>query len=313
MRAVRTIDGEFGVVRADLSDDDADGVVVDVVAAGICGSDLHMRTLGIQVTFGHEFSGRLGDGTAVAVQPLVYCGACDRCEAGQSHICRESGGTMYGIARDGGMADQVRVDPSCLVSLPDGLSVADACLVEPLAVAQHACNGVDVEAGQRVLVIGGGMIGLASVAVALAAGADVDLSARHRNQVEAGERLGAGTAASGEYDVVMEAAGTASAVAMAIDSVRPGGVVSIPALHWEGLAIPNGLQLTMKEVRLQYAFTYGHHHGEREVDQAAALLAVTPELADAVVTHRFGLDDAPEAFRVAADRAAGAIKVVLEP
>jgi threonine dehydrogenase-like Zn-dependent dehydrogenase len=100
---------------------------------------------------------------------------------------------------------------------------------------------------------------------------------------------------------------------MAIDSVRPGGVVSIPALHWEGLAIPNGLQLTMKEVRLQYAFTYGHHHGEREVDQAAALLAVTPELAGAVVTHRFGLDDAPEAFRVAADRAAGAIKVVLEP
>ena len=171
MRAVRTIDGEFGVVRADLSDDDADGVVVDVVAAGICGSDLHMRTLGIQVTFGHEFSGRLGDGTAVAVQPLVHCGTCDRCEAGQSHICRESGGTMYGIARDGGMADQVRVDPSCLVSLPDGLSVADACLVEPLAVAQHACNGVDVEAGQRVLVIGAG--GLGAPALQYLAGAGI--------------------------------------------------------------------------------------------------------------------------------------------
>jgi len=51
----------------------------------------------------------------------------------------------------------------------------------------------------------------------------------------------------------------------------------------------------------------------REVDEAAALLGDCPELAEAVITHRFGLDDAPEAFRVAADRAAGAIKVVLEP
>jgi threonine dehydrogenase-like Zn-dependent dehydrogenase len=61
------------------------------------------------------------------------------------------------------------------------------------------------------------------------------------------------------------------------------------------------------------SYTYGHHHGEREFEEAAEVLAAHPELADAIVTHRFPLADAPEAFRTAADRAAGAIKVVIEP
>ena len=143
--------------------------------------------------------------------------------------------------------------------------------------------------------------------------ADVDLSARHPHQVAAGELLGAGTAASGEYDVVVDAAGTSSAVATAIDHARPGGLLSAPAVYWDPLTIPNAVTLVVKEVRVQPSYTYGHHHGVREVDEAAALLGIVPELAGAVVTHRFGLDDAPEAFRVAADRASGAIKVVLEP
>jgi threonine dehydrogenase-like Zn-dependent dehydrogenase len=131
--------------------------------------------------------------------------------------------------------------------------------------------------------------------------------------VAAGELLGAGTAASGEYDVVVDAAGTSSAVATAIDHARPGGLLSAPAVYWDPLTIPNAVTLVVKEVRVQPSYTYGHHHGVREVDEAAALLGIVPELAGAVVTHRFGLDDAPEAFRVAADRASGAIKVVLEP
>jgi threonine dehydrogenase-like Zn-dependent dehydrogenase len=58
---------------------------------------------------------------------------------------------------------------------------------------------------------------------------------------------------------------------------------------------------------------YGHDHGPSEFEAAATLLADRPEVVDALVHHRFGLDDAPEAFRVAGDRVAGAIKVVLEP
>ena len=61
------------------------------------------------------------------------------------------------------------------------------------------------------------------------------------------------------------------------------------------------------------SYTYGHHHGVREFDEAAEILAAHPELADAMITHRFPIDDAPEAFRIAGDRAAGAIKVVIQP
>ena len=145
----------------------------------------------------------------------------------------------------------------------------------------------------------------------------MDLSAKHPHQVEAGERLGAGTAATGEYDVVVEAAGTEGALATAIDRARPGGTVAIPGVYWDGVALPNVMSMFLKEVRLQPSSMYGcsgrHGPNVRETDEAAALLAAVPELVSAVVTHRFGLDDAEEAFRVAADRKAGAIKVVLEP
>jgi threonine dehydrogenase-like Zn-dependent dehydrogenase len=82
--------------------------------------------------------------------------------------------------------------------------------------------------------------------------------------------------------------------------------------HWVPVTIP-GIPALMKELGFRWAFTYGTDGGRRDLDDAAALLAADPGIADAIVTHRFPLDDAAEAFRVAADRASGAIKVVLEP
>ena len=69
----------------------------------------------------------------------------------------------------------------------------------------------------------------------------------------------------------------------------------------------------MKELTCRWSYTYGDHADGRYVDAAAALMAQNPEIPATFVTHRFPLDDAAEAFRVAADRASGAIKVVLEP
>ncbi len=326
MRGVRTVDGVFDVVE--VPEPDGDGVLVEVVSAGICGSDLHMAGFGLPTTFGHEVAGRTADGTAVTVRPTRTCGACDRCLIGEVQQCRDM--ALYGLAMDGGMADRVLVDPSCVVPLPDGLAVADACLVEPVAVSVHAVATAGIVAGHRVLVVGGGTVGLTAVAAARAVGADVDVSARHGHQQAAAERLGAGTEASGEYDVVVEAAGTESALVTAIDHARPGGTVSLPGVYWDGLALPNVMTMFRKEVSLVPSSMYGcargvHAHGASdsatgpsgdpagELQVAARLLADVPDLAAAVVTHRFGLNEAAEAFRVAADRSAGAIKVVLEP
>ncbi len=108
--------------------------------------------------------------------------------------------------------------------LPAGVALGDACLVEPLAVVLHGLRRAGLRGGERVAVIGGGAIGLCAVAAARAAGAEVALVARHDAQRAAGERLGAGARASGSYDLVIDAAGTESALAQrgrAVPAGRP--------------------------------------------------------------------------------------------
>jgi threonine dehydrogenase-like Zn-dependent dehydrogenase len=141
--------------------------------------------------------------------------------------------------------------------------------------------------------------------------AEVGIVARHDAQVAAGERLGARPAA-GEYDVVFEAAGTESALATAAELCRPNGTIVFLSTQWEPVASP-GLPALMKELGFQWSYCYNAHDHGHDLDDAAALLAANPDIAPTLVTHRFPLADAPEAFRVAADRASGAIKVVLEP
>jgi len=310
VRAVRNTEAGIRVIEAEPVP--GDGVRVSVAGSGICGSDLHLIGFGPStVTLGHEFCGRLDDGTPVVVVPVVTCGRCDRCVAGEEQQCASALGALYGISLDGGLADEVWVQPGCVKPLPAELPLEDACLTEPLAVAVHGLNRGGVMPGMRVAVVGGGAIGLCAVGSARARGADADLVARHDRRIEAGERLGAGTSIGTGYDVVLEAAGTQGSLDRAVDLVRPGGVVCILANYWESVMI--GMGPMIKEVTLVPSFTYGHHHGVSEFEDAIGVLGAVPDLPDVLITHRFPLDNAAEAFRVAGDRTTGAIKVVLHP
>jgi threonine dehydrogenase-like Zn-dependent dehydrogenase len=314
MRAVRA-SGDGGVavvgVEATVPTHATDPVRVRVRSCGICGSDLHLAAWNLPVTLGHEFAGVLDDGTAVAVQPNVWCGECDRCLVGETNLCRTGLTRLHGVSVDGGLADEVIVDRSCLVRLPPGIGPEIGALVEPLAVAGHALQRVTLELGARILVIGGGSIGLAIAAVARARDVDVDLSARYAHQHEAAERLGARRTLADEYDVVVDAAGSQGSLDDAVTRVRPGGTIVVVSTYWDPVSF--GSSLLGKEAHLVPATMYGHVHGTREFDVAAEVLGAQPELADVLVSHRFGLDDAVEAFRVSGDRSSGAIKVVLEP
>lgn len=312
MRAVRNT--EHGIDVVDVPDPEAgdDEVVVQVRSTSICGSDLHLVDLGpLPHTLGHEFAGFTDDGTAVAVDPSRPCGTCDQCARGATHLCRTGSHRTLGIGDDGGMADAIAVPPSALIPLPDGLSPESACLVEPIGVATHATRLAGLTGGERVAVVGAGSIGLAGVVAARESASEVGLVARHDHQRAAGERLGAG-AIDGEYDVVLECAGTESALATAVDLCAPGGQVVFLSTHWGPVTIPS-LPAMMKELGFQWSYTYGGHDHGSDLGDAAALLASDPDIADTLITHRFPLDDAAEAFRVAGDRAAGAIKVTLEP
>ena len=296
----------------EVADAPSHGVRVSVVSSGICGSDLHLLPFGPSpVTIGHEFCGRLDDGTPVAVLPRITCGNCEVCSAGNEQQCPHALGSMYGITLDGGLADEVWVDPGCAKVIPPTIPLEHACLVEPIAVALHGIHRAGVKPGSRVLVVGAGPIGLCTIAAARALGAAVDVVAHRANRMQAAERLGAGTAVGSDYDVVLDAAGTQGAIDQAIQRVRPGGTVGIISSFWEPVTL--GMDFQVKEATLVPSFTYGHHHGACEFEEAARVLDANPDLPEAIITHHLPLDDAAEAFRLAGDHGTDAIKVVLHP
>jgi threonine dehydrogenase-like Zn-dependent dehydrogenase len=309
VRAVRSTEGVASVV--DVPPTEGDGIRVRVASVGICGSDLHLVAWNLPVTLGHEMAGFLPDGTAVAVEPMAPCGSCPECQAGAYNLCHLGPSMLIGTGRDGGMADECLVPPSAIVPLAAGVPVADACLVEPLAVAVHGIRRGQVAPGDRVAVVGGGSIGQLSVAAAQAGGASVDLEARHDHQRAVADELGAGAVTEG-YDVVVESAGTESALVRSVELCRPGGRVVLLGTYWDAAMLP-GLQIGMAEVSLIPASMYARAGTARDVDVAAQLLADRPELARLIITHRFPLDGVTEAFAAARDRSSGAIKVVLEP
>jgi len=310
MRAVRSTPP--GVTVVDVDEPEGPGELIRVRSAGICASDLMYIRMGSTYLLGHELAGETEDGTPVAIEALFGCGGeCEYCRAGRYNLCA-SGPTALGVTSDGGMSEWFRAPARALVPLPTGLNPDDACLVEPAAVAWHACRLAGVGPDQRVAVVGGGAIGLVAVAAATAQGAaEVALEARYPHQIEVGERLGA-IAPSGEFDVVIEAAGSESALHRSAELARRGGTVGIIGVYDSDVAWPFH-QLFIKEIRTVPSLGYCRHEHGRDFEDAAALLAANPDLVDALVTHRFPIDDAAEAFRVASDKSTGALRVVVQP
>jgi len=159
--------------------------------------------------------------------------------------------------------------------------------------------------------VGRGAIGLLAVAAARHLGIHVDLDARYPHQRAAGERLGAGSPV-GDYDVVIDAAGTESGLARCGELARPGGRVILLGVYF-GLTPVPGVVTLVKELSWIGAITYGRRDGEREVDRVAAMLAASPDIAETLITHRFSLEEAVDAFRAAANRQSGVIKVAIHP
>jgi threonine dehydrogenase-like Zn-dependent dehydrogenase len=309
MRAV--INTKDGIRVVDAADPGGDGVRLSVVSAGICGTDVSFAAAGVSgFIFGHEFAGVDGNGTGHFVEPAIYGGKCRECRGGNTQRCTEPGHGYLGIFRDGGMAQRV-VAEYTLLSLPARLDVRDACLIEPGSVAWHGVRQAQVRPGQRFLVIGGGSIGLLAAAAARHQGFHVDVEARHDHQLAAAERLGAGRS-GGDYDVVLDAAGTESSLARSAEAARPGGRIVSLGVFQTTMPAPGVVSLT-KELTYVNSIAYGRHDGVRETGEVAAMLAANPDIAQAIITHRYPLGEAREAFRVAAARDAGAIKVVIEP
>ena len=164
-------------------------VVVDVGFTGICGTDLHVlhgamdQRVTLPAVLGHEMAGTIAAvgenvadwsiGDRVTVMPLRWCGECPACRAGHTHICHRL--DFLGIDSPGSMQTQWLVPSDVLVSLPSSLTLAHAALTEPTAVAVHDVNRAGLNGGERVVIVGGGPIGLLVACVARSRGAEVML------------------------------------------------------------------------------------------------------------------------------------------
>jgi threonine dehydrogenase-like Zn-dependent dehydrogenase len=313
MKAVRGREGGVAVVEVDEPPGVRDGELLDMRATSVCASDLSYIRFGSTNILGHELAGVRSDGTPVVVEAIYGCLDCAQCRSGAYNLCATHGQRALGMFADGGMVEQFRAPTERLVPLPPGLDLRDASIVEPASVSWHALRLADTGPDKRVAVVGAGALGLLAVAGALRMGAeDVTLEARHPHQQEAGERLGARIGASGTYDVVIEAAGNEESLARCGQLAGPSATIAVLGVHYGPVQI-NWMDLFHHEARLIPSLGYCAHDGVREMEEAAAMLAEQPEIARTVITHRYALDDAAEAFAVASDKQRGAIRVVIEP
>jgi 2-desacetyl-2-hydroxyethyl bacteriochlorophyllide A dehydrogenase len=316
---------------ADVPSPRAGEVLVRVAACGICGTDLHFYHGDLpampNASPGHEFAGEvaaIGEGVSrfsvgerVVCEPIRCCRSCAYCLTGRHHLCPRR--VLLGTVVPGGLAEYVAVPEYTLYPLPDTLDFELGALAEPLAVAVHGLHIVDLKMGERVLVMGSGTIGLLSVLAARYAGAgEIFATYRHEHQGKAALAAGAdrivraedaGSLADKGIDVVVETVGgTAPTLTQALGVVRRGGRVSVLGLFTQSAPI-NAMLLMLNEALMVGGITYCRPGQRSDFEVALDILESAKERARRVITHRFPLEKAAEAFATAADKSSGSLKV----
>jgi len=310
-------------------------VQIAVAYVGICGTDLHIkhghmdRRVVIPGPIGHEMSGTIamvGDGVTafevgqpVTVMPLEWCGDCPACLAGHQHVCQHL--VFVGIDSAGAMQELWTVDQSIVVPLPPTLGLDRGALVEPVAVAVHDVRRARVTTSERVLVVGGGPIGLLIAMVARCRGADVLISEPNRSRRAVAERLGLKTAdpvagdvlelveswtAGAGVDVAFEVSGAELGLLTATHALRVRGRLLIVAIHSQPVPV-DLFRVFWRELDLIGARVYEHD----DFEEAVSLLANERIPAGELISAVEPLKRTAEAF-AALEAGAETVKVLIE-
>lgn len=319
-------------------------ILVRVEKTAICGTDLHPYEGRLQieadVILGHEFLGtvedvggavtQISEGDRVVASCVVSCGACYQCRRHQPGNC--AGSRIFGLGLalgdlDGGQAEYVvvpaadlsaRVIPAdCDATDEDILFAGDIMTTGYEAVARS------MRPGDTVVVVGAGPVGLCAAMAATALGAArVIVVDRVQARLKEAESLGAIPVNADESDppdavsdltnwrgadVVVDAVGHESALLSAISLVRAGGILSIPGVYTEdAVTLPFG-ELYLKGVKVET----GVSHITEYMDEVIALTVAGKLTPGTIISHRMGLSEAAEAYRLFESREA--TKIVLDP
>jgi L-iditol 2-dehydrogenase len=329
---VTTAPGELEIRPEADPSPEAGEVVVETLATGICGSDLHLFMgdhpyAHFPLAQGHEAVGRvvaLGpgvdaalEGALVAIEPTLECGECPECRRGAYNRCERL--QVVGVQRDGSLAGRFVTRAAKAHRVLDDDDPARWALVEPVAVACHAVEQSRTAGGDVVVILGAGVIGV-SIALAASRRSPEAIVVVEPNDVRRRRvtELGLGTAVPPEEadaavsrtspsgaDVVFEATGVAEVLGDSHRLVRPGGTIVVVGQGSGSFSMPL-IVMTRKELTL-----VGTRNSARDFPAAIELLSDSPEFVRSVVTHRFHPRAAAEAFGELTTPGTPALKILL--
>lgn len=303
-------------------------VVVRIAKVGVCGSDVHYYFaggLGVHkvkepIILGHECAGevveagqgveRLKVGDRVVIEPGVPCGKCSFCREGKYNIC-QSMRFMATPPVDGAFCHYVAWPEAYCYPMPEGMTYAEAAMIEPLAVGVFAVDLGEMKSGYSVVILGAAAIGLFTLQCARLAGAGKTVVTDVLpERLEQAKRFGAdGVVNAAEEDVpqrvkdetegmgaeiVFEAAGNAHTMKQAVDLVKPGGTIVVIGICPEDVIPINFGNSRRREVTYKFVRRYKHVF-KRSIDLAARGRVD----AKSMVTHNFPFDKIADAFDLA--------------
>ncbi len=313
-------------------------VLVRVVAAGVCGSDVHMLHGRVPVaktpiTLGHEMAGTVAAagpnagvslGQKVIVRAGAACGQCPACAAGDDNLCSQQ--KVLGMGEDGGFAQYVRAPASCLVPLPENVSFeVGAILADAVATPYHALavRG-GLKAGESVFVVGAGGVGLHAVLLARAMGAGLIVASDVRPQaLKRAKEMGADEVlpaqdaphkevqrlTEGGADIALDCVGQPESVAQALRSLRPGGRAVVLGMGQQPLTLPPPTLFAWRELSVIGSFG----STRRDLDGVIAMVLSGRLDLSHSITGRLPLREANAALAQLEDPGGDHVRIVLSP
>lgn len=329
---------KFEVEEIDAPTSDGNSVIIDVKKAGICGSDIHYWDIGTpeSLVLGHEFCGIVTDpgsrkdikvGDRVTALPISPCMECSACKSGNPQYCTATWDNAVGLSlsNPGAYAVSTKIRPDMVVKVPKTMTDSEVAMVEPTAVGLHAVNLADIKIGDRVLVIGAGIIGVISAMFAKMNGASyVAVSEANEKRGKKCVKLNCADDffdAKDEhfnenvrkkcpegFDVVIECCGNTPAVNSALMSVKNGGTVVLVGVSMQPINYASIINV-MHELTVKGAIGYTMEEFKQCINLMATKKIDTLRFVDDVVSLK-GVQKAYERLTSGKD---DAIKILIDP
>lgn len=313
-------------------------VVINVEKTGICGSDIHYWADGspVGLVMGHEFSGTvlnrgsrtdLNIGSRVTALPISPCGHCYACQSGNPQYCPETWNHAVGLSLDnpGGLAPKLRVREDMVIKVPDNITDSEVAMVEPVSVGYHAINLAKINKGDKVLVIGGGIIGLVSAMFAKKNGASlVVVSETNEKRGAKSVTLGVAdewvdakketivadmkTKTNGGFDKVIECCGNSAAVSSALMMTRNGGTLVLVGVSTAPVTVPLVISV-LNELKVYGAIAYTKEEFNEVINMISNKEIEVTKFIDKIVS----LDEVQSSYEELTSGLSDTIKILVDP